>query len=146
MKRPSQKISFVIPESHELRDRAIHSSTNCNEYLERHVPECLLPIASQIVELEQKLRSLCDSFDLARLQEKQKLIQLNREETDELYRLERERKIAKETDRMKKKEISSLRGNDKRFAKQTGMTPKDYIAQMIAEFKRVQEQKSSEKE
>ena len=136
--RTVKKVSGIkIPDSGELRAIAISSQ---DVTVEGSVPAELLDLAFEIVALQRKLQMKCDAYDKKSQNVKTRTIRANREETAELRRREREKRVAKETEKIEKTErrekYNKLTPMEKRFFRQTGLTPEEQLERMMAEARK----------
>lgn len=143
MKRPSQLVSFNIPTSGQIRSMAWHYEVT-QDFISKTFPPELLSLASQIIQLSKQLQATCDKYDLQWLHSKQSLIGLMRNENARLVELERKRKAEKESQKIRKQEISRLSKTEKRYVKITGKTPKEALEEFQIAFQKFMEAQVSE--
>jgi hypothetical protein len=128
---PKQNISAVnIPDSGILRAIAIRAKDSTLT-VEGSVPTELLPLALEIIALARKLQAKCDSYDSRAINAVIRANATNSAETKRLRNVEREKRVAKETDRLRGEEVKKLKGIDKRFYRQTGLTPDEHFQRLM---------------
>lgn len=126
-----QNISAVnIPDSGILRAIAIRAKDSTLT-VEGSVPTELLPLALEIIALTRKLQAKCDSYDAKATNAVIKANVANSAETKRIRALEKEKRIAKESERLRGEEVKKLKGIDKRFYRQTGLTPDEHFQKLM---------------
>lgn len=128
MKLPPQNTHSKFPSASQILTEAQRSTWN-PLYLSS-IPPSLQHLANELVDLQLHLNKVRDEYDYQRLTESVKVEDLNRQETLLLKRLERDRKIQKEREKIGK----SLRGWEKKEYKKTGKLMEERKAEMMDAF------------
>ena len=95
----------------------------------------LLPLALEIIALTRKLQMKCDSYDSRSQNVKVRTLKANGEATREILERERSERVAKESEKNEKREkiekYKKLSPMEKRFFRQTGITPEEQLEKMM---------------
>jgi len=131
--------AVAIPDSGELRAIAV-LSRDSHVTFDGSVPTELLPLALEVVALTRKLQMKCTAYDQKRQCVKVRTLKANGEATREILAHEREQRVAKEAERLEKRErietYKKLSPMEKRFYRQTGLTPQQQLERMMEEAKK----------
>jgi phage-related minor tail protein len=123
-----------IPDSGELRAIAVMARES-EITIEGSVPMELLPLALEIIALTRKLQMKCDSYDSRSQNVKVRTLKANGEATREILERERSERVAKESEKNEKREkiekYKKLSPMEKRFFRQTGITPEEQLEKMM---------------
>ena len=126
-------ISVAIPDATEVSKHGLFHSHP--ESILPSIPPDLTPLAIDILQTALSLKSLMRQYDRKRSAIKVKTVQKVREDWERTVSVDRETNRAKESAKLRKREISELTREEKIWFKIYGVTPAEFLNSFLAASK-----------